>query len=358
MAARFLAAALLLAAQDLKVGEPAPDFTLKTLDGRREVTLSKLQKIAALIVAKPGSEELKAGASALDEVAKKCKDKAAFFLIYLGAVQKHDLKMSIDVLVDGAAPWTEGLYVVDASGKLVWKSAKLKADSWKKEILAAATGSRKGDGSQPKEVKAAPMPATSRGSGGPTSSGKQRLSNGTEIEMIVPGANSGAVPVLIVFSGVEGKETMAQNLRQIGMAGHVIAVLDGRTAKASDGVETLAQLRRWYNVDNDAVKVLTESAGTHEGLTFALQTAQKDIAAVWANDPVAVVTPGDNAAAFGSAGAGAKAPNDVERAKAIVEGMKQKGYHTQEPFVDPNSGHGTSQGLMQGLKFLSDKRRR
>lgn len=170
--------------------------------------------------------------------------------------------------------------------------------------------------------------------------------------------------MLIVFSGVEGRTTMASNIRQAapmtGIGNHIVAVLDGRSARASDGVDVLAQLRAWYDVNNNAVKVFTESAGTREGLTFALRTAQADICATWANDPVAVVTPSKTAAElgftpYGSAGAGGKASTDVQRANQIVDGMKQKNYNTTDPYIDPNSGHGTTQGFLNGLRYLAPK---
>jgi hypothetical protein len=167
-----------------------------------------------------------------------------------------------------------------------------------------------------------------------------------------------------VFSGVEGKSAMAQNIRQLaattGVGNHIIAVLDGRSATAQDGVDVLTQLRGWYNVNNNAVKVLTESAGTREGLTYALRTGQADVCSTWANDPVAVVTPSKTAAELGftpsgSAGAGQQAQNDVTRARQIVDGMKNKNYQTKDPYIDPNSGHGTVQGLIEGLKYLATK---
>lgn len=157
---------------------------------------------------------------------------------------------------------------------------------------------------------------------------------------------------------------MKNNLRQLapsaGIGNHIIAVLDGRSARASDGVDVLAQLRGWYNVNNNAVKVLTESAGTREGLTFALRTAQADICATWANDPVAVVTPSKTAAElgftpYGSAGAGGQSSSDTSRARQIVDGMKAKNYNTTDAYIDPNSGHGTVNGLIEGLKYLAPK---
>jgi hypothetical protein len=159
---------------------------------------------------------------------------------------------------------------------------------------------------------------------------------------------------------------MAQNLRQLssmtGIGNHVIAVLDGRSTRAADGAAVLEQLRKWYKVDNDQQKVLTESAGTREGLTFALRSNQQDIAATWANDPVAVVAPNQQASAlgftpYGSAGAGQQASRDVQNANSIVNGMQQKGYNTKAPYIDPNSGHGTVNGLIEGLKYLRDKKR-
>jgi hypothetical protein len=364
-------AALALLAQDaLRTGEPAPEFKLPRLDGSGEISLSgrKDKLPVALIFAKPGSAALGKYASAIEEVHKKFKDRVAFLLVYLGETadrgglekKSRELKLSMDLFLEaGSSRYVEGLYVVDLGGRLAWKSRKaaLQPDPWKKEIEKLFAAAR--------QEAPAPAPATSRGGGGPTASGPQKLPGGLAFELIVPGSSGGPVPVLIVFSGVEGRQAMAQNIRSMGassgMANHVVAVLDGREAKPSDGVETLALLRRWYNVDNEAVKVFTESAGTRAGLTFALQLAQADIAAVWANDPVAVVTPSSAPGGFrpwGSAGAGAKAPGDVANARAIVAGMKEKSYRTAEPFIDPSSGHGTTQGFIEGLKFLKDKRRR
>lgn len=224
----------------------------------------------------------------------------------------------------------------------------------------AGGGAAAGGGNQQQPP---PPQGQSNGSGGPAASGPQRTSGGTAFELVLPsGFQSGTVyGVLIVFSGVEGAQTMAQNLRQSGgMPGHICGVLDGRSARAADGVEVLNQLRAWYNIDNNAVKCLTESAGTREGLTFALRLAQGEIAAVWANDPVAVVTPAadDRQLGFkpyGSAGAGGRASRDVQNAQAIVDGMSNKGYNTRAPFIDPNSGHGTVRGFLEGLRYLADK---
>lgn len=329
-----LAVLLVLALQDPgpRVGQSAPPIKGHDYRGKK-----------AVAVAAGRPETLKEHASLLQDAQKKYQDKLAFVAISFGAFDG----LPFPIVNDARSKYLEGLYVVDISGKLAWKSKTFGFDEWEKELVKASTP---------------PTPATSRGSGGPTTAGVQKTPSNFPFELLPPAANGGAVPVLIVFSGVEGKEAMAQNLRQMasmaGMNHHVVAVLDGRQAKASDGVDVLAQLRRWYNVDNDAIKVFTESAGTREGLTFALRLAQSDIAAVWANDPVAVVTPSAGSTAWGSAGAGAKAPRDVQNANAIVAGMKEKTYRTKEPFIDPASGHGTVQGFMEGLKFLKDKRRR
>ncbi len=213
-----------------------------------------------------------------------------------------------------------------------------------------------------------PLGATSGGSGGSDHPTGDSASAGTvTYQLLAPNGSSSAhaVPLLLVISGTEGSSAMMSNMRQVapayGMDDAVIAVLDGRTASASDGATVLDALRAAYDVDNDRTWLLSESAGTAAGLELALQLRQSWFAAAWFNDVNARSTPAQTAAELGvtpwaNAGPGGDQPD----ADAIIDALDAAGYHL--PADAPYSGHGadthgSTQQFLAAAAFFADKTR-
>ena len=142
----------------------------------------------------------------------------------------------------------------------------------------------------------------------------------------------------------------------------LVAVLDGTRASAADGAAVLDAVRADYDVDNDRTWLLSESAGTREGLVLGLDTRQAWFAAYWANDVNTASTPARTAADLGFAPWGNAGPGgDLANATAIVDGMRTAGY--QLPSDAPYSGtgsttHGSTDQFLAAVSFFSDKRRR
>lgn len=211
-----------------------------------------------------------------------------------------------------------------------------------------------------------PAGGSSAGSGGGAASGSMRkTASGVTYWVVAPG--SGKRPCMVVISGVEGGATMAMNLTGLGgitgTSSFVFGVLDGRTAKASQGSEVLDELRKAYDCDNDRTYLLGESAGTTAAMQLGLQLRQSYFAAYWANDVAAssVVKPKLAASAVGFAPYGNAGPGgDMPFAKALVDAMKGAGYRTPPPapYDGPGAGiHGDMTQFMAALKWFVGKTR-
>ncbi len=178
-------------------------------------------------------------------------------------------------------------------------------------------------------------------------------------------ADARAVRVLVVLSGVEGDVLMMSNLEQLapafGLGDVVVAVLDGRTSTAEDAAAALDDVRAAYDVDNDRTFLLSESAGTTEGLELGLSLRQSWFAAYWANDVNARRTPDLDAAALGFAPWGNVGPGGAfADAEALVLGMADAGYQlpADAPYSGPGSGtHGSSAQLIAAVSFFDGRSR-
>jgi hypothetical protein len=213
-----------------------------------------------------------------------------------------------------------------------------------------------------------PLGGCSNGSGGQTGlSGSSVSSGGASFNLIVPSSPPNPAPLLIVFSGVEGKSTMTSNLLQMrnvisGLGSFIIAVLDGRNASESHGAAAIDYVRSNYNVDNDKTCLLSESAGTASGLKLGFSLRQSYFAAYWANDVNCSYTPQKNSSELGFAPHGNAGPGgDWPDANAIVDGMRSAGYRL--PSDAPYSGagcnsHGDPNQFMYALSFFPGKSRK
>ena len=215
---------------------------------------------------------------------------------------------------------------------------------------------------------APPIGATSGGSGGSDHPSSTSLSSGgSAYELLAPsGASSaGGVCLLMVYSGTEGASLMMSNMVQVAphfnLGDCLVAVLDGTSASAADGAAVLDAVRATYDVDNDRTWLLSESAGTREGLVLGLDTRQAWFAAYWANDVNTAGIPVRSASQLGFAPWGNAGPGgDLPDATAIVDGMRAAGY--QLPSDAPYSGagsttHGSTDQFLAAVSFFSDKRR-
>src|SRR6185295_8450379 len=102
-----------------------------------------------------------------------------------------------------------------------------------------------------------PFGDSSHGSGGPSPvSGTLQNAGGVDYRLIVPGG-SGPMPFLLVYSGVEGGQTMTNNLMSVeamtGTSDMIRAVLDGKVyfGNGQAGASVLDDVRSKYDVDND-----------------------------------------------------------------------------------------------------------
>ena len=218
-------------------------------------------------------------------------------------------------------------------------------------------------------VDSGPPPgASSGGSGGSDHPTSSTLTTGTtSYALLAPTGVSSAESVcfLLVYSGTEGRDQMMFNMRQVapyfGLGDCLVAVLDGTRASAADGAGVLDAVRAAYDVDNDRTWLLSESAGTQEGLVLGLDTRQAWFAAYWANDVNTAATPARTTAELGFAPWGNAGPGgNLPDATAIVDGMRAAGY--QLPADAPYSGsgsttHGSSDQFLAAVSFFSDKRR-
>ncbi|TET33820.1 MAG: hypothetical protein E3J72_15875 [Planctomycetota bacterium] len=201
-----------------------------------------------------------------------------------------------------------------------------------------------------------PFGESSGGSGGGSASGAT---------LITPSSSSGPIPLMIVYSGTEGASMMAQNIQQlrgmVGLSGVLFAVLDGKSASASQGASVIDALRAGYDIDNDKMYLLSESAGTRSGLELGFGLRQSYFAAYWANDVNASATPAKTAADLGFAPHGNAGPGGAyAAANAIVEGMRNAGYRlpSDAPYSGPGSSvHGGTDQFVAAMQWFAGKSR-
>jgi hypothetical protein len=213
-----------------------------------------------------------------------------------------------------------------------------------------------------------PLGGTSDGSGGQTGvNGSTVNANGSTCSLIVPSSPPNPAPFLIIFSGVEGRAQMTQNMVQLrqmisGLSSFIIAVLDGPSTDESDGANVLDYVRSNYNIDNDKTCLLSESAGTASGLKLGFSLRQSYFAAYWANDVTCSYTPQKNASELGFAPHGNAGPGgNFADANAIVDGMRSAGYRlpADAPYSGAGAGsHGDQNQFMKALEFFPGKSRK
>ncbi len=212
---------------------------------------------------------------------------------------------------------------------------------------------------------------SSGGKGGAASpGGSTKSAGGVSYILIAPSSYTSSTPhpLLLVFSGTEGYQMMAQNLKSVGgylgLGGFIFAVLDGKATfgNGQAGATVLDQVRQQYNIDNDRTYLLSESAGTKAGLQIGLQLRQSYFAAYWANDVNASAQPSKTAAQLGFKPWGNAGPGgQYTTANAIVSGMKAAGYRlpSQAPYSGSGAGqHGSTQQFMAAVQFFKGKSRK
>lgn len=213
-----------------------------------------------------------------------------------------------------------------------------------------------------------PLRGTSGGSGGAdAATGTTATAGGVTYGLLAPAgsARGSAVPLLLVVSGVEGREAMLSNMSQVapyyGLDDAIVAVLDGRTARAVDGAAVLDAVRAAYDVDNDRTWLLSESAGTAAGLELAFEERPSWFAAYWANDVNDRAVPTRTAAELGFVPWGNAGPGgDLPDAEAIVAGMRDAGWQlpSDAPYSGAGSGsHGSTEQFLAAVDFFADKSR-
>ena len=205
--------------------------------------------------------------------------------------------------------------------------------------------------------------------GGPAPNGTTVTAGRVTFILIVPNSYSPSVPnpMMVVFSGTEGAQTMAQNLigagGYVGLGDLIFVVLDGVTYRGDGEAGAIAMdwVRQHYNIDNDRTYLLSESAGTTAGLELGLRLRQSYFAAYWANDVNASATPAKTAAELGFRPWGNAGPGgDFADANAIVQGMRNAGYRlpADAPYSGPGAGqHGSTDQFLAALRFFVGKSR-
>jgi poly(3-hydroxybutyrate) depolymerase len=213
-----------------------------------------------------------------------------------------------------------------------------------------------------------PLGGSSGGSGGAAPvNGMTMQASGITYRLVVPSSPAKPVPLLVVYSGTEGGQTMTQNLigagPSTGTDKFIRAVLDGVTynGNGAAGATVLDDVRAKYDVDNDRTYLLGESAGTSAALKLGFHLRQSYFGAYWANDVNANDTPGQTAAQLGFAPWGQVGPGgDFGDANAIVNAMKAAGYRTPNPapYNGPGAGtHGDPNQFLAALQFFPQKTR-
>lgn len=235
------------------------------------------------------------------------------------------------------------------------------ADPGTTTLTTDTTGTTGGDGVVP------PLGGSSGGQGGGAAAGELKSTGGgIDFRLIAPGG-AGPHPLMIVYSGVEGGQTMTNNLLQVadftGTGDFVFAVLDGKTynGNGAAGADVLDAVRATYDIDNDRTFLLSESAGTTAGLQLGLSLRQSYFAAYWANDVNASATPDLGAAELGFQPWGNAGPGgQFAQADAIVAGMTSADYRIEQPAPYDGPGadqHGSPDQFIAALQWFPGKSR-
>ena len=176
---------------NLKVGDAAPDFKLKSMDGSREVQLSSFRtnKPVVLVFGSYTCPPFRDHVGSLEQLYERNKDKAAFFMVYIREAHPTDgwvvprnekqgiafkdpatlgerarmaetacssLKIEIPCLVDGIddavnkaySAWPDRVYIVDRSGKIAVMGAQgpagfapsvIEAKTWLEKIAQSVS---------------------------------------------------------------------------------------------------------------------------------------------------------------------------------------------------------------------------
>jgi hypothetical protein len=213
-----------------------------------------------------------------------------------------------------------------------------------------------------------PLGGSSGGSGGSAPvQGSTMQASGITYRLIVPSSPAKPSPLMIVFSGTEGGQTMTNNLMGAGPStgtdGFIRAVLDGvvYNGNGAAGATVLDDVRSKYDVDNDRTYLLGESAGTTAALKLGFHLRQSYFGAYWANDVNANDKPAQTAAQLGFAPWGQVGPGgDFGDANIIGNAMKAAGYRTPNPcpYAGAGSGtHGDPNQFIAALQFFPGKSR-
>lgn len=214
-----------------------------------------------------------------------------------------------------------------------------------------------------------PFGGSSGGSGGAAGvSGTSQQAGSVTYRLIVPASPAKPAPLLIVYSGTEGGQTMTSNLVSVGPTtgtdGFIRAVLDGVTynGNGAAGATVLDDLRSKYDIDNERTYLLGESAGTTAALKLGFHLRPSYFAAYWANDVNATDAPAQSASQLGFAPWGQVGPGgDFADATAIVNAMSAAGYRLPNPapYAGPGAGtHGDPSQFIAALKFFPGKTRK
>lgn len=233
----------------------------------------------------------------------------------------------------------------------------------------SSTSGGEDDGADTDDLPPLEPPAgeSSKGSGGPSGAGiALETPQGEQYRIITP-QGSGPYELLLVISGVEGAQTMTNNL--VGLAGqtqtaHMLrAVVDGEVYFGDEmvGEHVLDDVRSRYDVDNDHTYLLSESAGTISGLSVGLVRRQSYFAAYWANDINAGTDPVKTAEEIGFAPYGGVGPGgELAGAEDLIAGMQAAGYRTPPPapYDGPGAGvHGDPNQFIYALSWFDGKSR-
>lgn len=151
----------------LKVGDPAPDVTLQSLDGPQKVTLSDFRgkRPVVLVFGSYTCPPFRQHVGALDAMHQKYKDRAEFFLVYIREAHPIDgwrsgandragilveqpttletradialqmcvkLELNLPCLIDGLdnkvgeaySAWPDRIYIVGTDGRIVYMGAQ------------------------------------------------------------------------------------------------------------------------------------------------------------------------------------------------------------------------------------------
>src|SRR5207302_1916347 len=119
---------------------------------------------------------------------------------------------------------------------------------------------------------------TSCGSGGPDAINGEHMTTpkGTHYN-IVTGVDAPSHPFLIVYSGTEGADQMMMNIAPGSDGPGIYAILDGPTYALDDGTagaDVIDDVRSKYNIDNDRMNLMGESAGTMAALQLGFHKRQ------------------------------------------------------------------------------------